>query len=164
MKLAKYQEIIEVDSLEELHDHLRFRHETIYGSFWLWHERGTELGIMINGENAYLLFVTADGAPRKSPPLGMRAVEPVTYEGTREGPSFYSTYSGGTESPDEEIEFLADNYEPTPMDRLYTAPLSQAMKAIDDFFESGERSHRIQWHLLELPPPPPPRKPWWCFW
>ena len=163
MKLAKYQEIIEVNSLEELHDHLRFRHDTIYGSFWLWHDSGTELGIMINGEDAYLLFMTADGNPRKPPPLGMRVVAPVTYKGTGDGPSFYSTYSEGTASPDEAVEFLADNYEPTPMNRLYTAPLSQAMKAIDDFFESGERSQSIQWHLLEFRPSSP-RKPWWRFW
>lgn len=165
MKLAKFKEVIEVNSLDELHDHLRFRHDLVYGSFWLWHESGAELGIMINGEDAYLLFIAADGSPQKSPPLGTRVAGPVTYEGTGEAASLYSTYSEGADSPDEQIDFLADNYEPTPMNRLYTAPLAHAMKAIDAFFESGERSHSIQWLLLEdLPPTPPPRKPWWRFW
>jgi hypothetical protein len=158
MNLAKFQETIEVNSLDELHDHLRFRHDTTYGSFWLWHESGSELGIMINGEDAYLLYTTADGAPRESPPLGMRVVRPATYVGTGAGPTHYSTYSEGTDSPDESIEFFADNYEPTPMNRLYTAPLAQAMKAIDDFFEFGEHSQSIPWLLLE-PPLLAPRKP-----
>ncbi len=168
MKLALFNEVVEVSSLAELHEHLRSRHEGVFGSFWFWHASGTELGVMINGGDACLFFMDANGDARAlpPPPLGVRAVEPVTYVGTRNGPSFYSSYSEGVEAPEEEIEFLADNYEATPMTRLYTAPLPLALKAMDDFFETGERSPSLPWLLIEPPPrpEPPPRKAWWRFW
>ena len=163
MKLAKFRDIVKANSMAELHEHLQCRHHGVFGSFWLWHEDGTELAVMINRDDAYLLFVSSDGVSQQSTLDLMTSPQvPRTYVGGT-GPSLYSSYTKAADSPDEEIEFLADNYEPTPMCRLYTVPLSQATLAIEHFFASGQRSENIEWLLLE-PPPLPPRKPWWRFW
>ncbi|WP_395737348.1 hypothetical protein [Prosthecobacter sp.] len=166
MKIAKFREIVEANSLDELHEHLQARHDSFFGSFWFWHDDGPELSVMVNREDAYLLFISPDGASHHSTlDLMTNPHVPRTYIGGA-GPSLYSSYSKTAEFPDKEIEFLADNHEPTPMSKLYTVPLSQAITAIDHFFVSGQRSENIQWLLLEPPPPPSPpsKKAWWRLW
>jgi len=165
MKLAKFRDIVDINNLAELHEHLLSRDRGFYGSFWLWHDSGAELAVMINGDDSYVLFISSDRAAQHSTlDLMTNPNVPRAYIGS-EGPSLYSSYSEDAEYPDEEVDFLADNYEPTPMSKRYTVPHSQALIVMEEFFISGERSTNIRWYELSaarLPQPPP--KPWWQFW
>jgi len=121
MKLAKFREIVEVNSLAELHEHLCFRHQTTFGSFWLWHDSGTKLALMVNDSDACIIFFFGERNPG------------------------FQSINARTNSPDEEVAFLADNYEPTPMSRYFTVPLSQAISVVDEFYTSGQHSKNIDW-------------------
>ncbi len=164
MKLAIFRDIVEVSTVEELRDRLRFRDESSRVSFWLWHDSGTELSVVVCAEDAYALFVDADGFSNHSTlDVMTHSNEPRTYVGGV-GPSLYVSYSGQTETCDEVVEFLADNGEELSATREYVVPLSRAIEAMEDFFCSGQRSARIEWHKLCSPKVEPPRKFWWQFW
>ena len=124
MKLAKFQEEIEVNTLTELQMQLRSRRDVDFGSFWLWHESGTELAMMVNGNNAHLFFVSDDRR------------------------LMFQSCSPDSNAPDEQARFLADNGEPTPMARYWTVPLFRAITVIEEFFRSGRRSESIDWDEL----------------
>jgi hypothetical protein len=121
MKLAKFREHIEVTTADELPKELQFRHDSSFGSFWFWHEVGTELALMVNGSDAYIHYFPGGGHP------GYQAA-------VREG--------------SDKILFLANNYESTPMPKFTTLSLSQALIAVDEFFQSGRRPSAITWESL----------------
>ena len=124
MKLAKFQEEIEVNTLTELPTQLRSRRGVDFGSFWLWHESGAELAMMVNSNDAYLFFVSGDRNLMSQ------------------------SRSPDSDAPDEEIKFFADNGEPTPVARYWTVPLFRAIVVIEEFFQSGRRSESIDWDEL----------------
>jgi len=77
----------EIQNAEELRTALKFRHDSTFGAFWLWHHNDISLAILINGEDAYVDFFPQAG-------------HPGWWASRRDG--------------DDEIPFLAENYEPHP--------------------------------------------------
>ena len=125
MKLATFQQPVEVASIEQLRKELQFRHDCSFGSFWLWHPTGTELALMVNGSDAYIHFLPGGDHPG---------------------------YQAAVRDRSDEILFLADNYEPTPMPRFTTIPLATALIAVEEFFRSGQRPSSISWDSLCVEP------------
>jgi len=122
MKVAIFREVVDVHSIAALHQHLRYRHESRFGAFWLTHANGNKLAMLVSYDAALLHFFTA-----------------------QDGPFYFSVGKG---SPDEEIPFLADNYESSPMTADHAVPLTDAMTVVDEFYATGQRSERIKWDDL----------------
>lgn len=119
---------------------------------------------MINGGDAYLLFSCDNEKSQHS------TLEVMTYPSAPrryiggQGPTLYCSVSEKSKTQDVMIEFLADNYESTPMSRLYTVRTTDALTVIKDYFITGNRSNQIQWHNLTTSlPEPPKKKRWWQF-
>ncbi len=108
----------EVQTSDELRREMMFRHDSTFACFWLWHEKPVTLAIMINGDDAYLLFVP-------------QADHPGWWAAGRDG--------------ENEIPFLADNYEPTPMARMYTVTTAQAEEAAAEFLKTSARPTCLEW-------------------
>ncbi len=87
MRLAKFRHVVEVENLQQLHEHLRFRDDNGYACFWLWHDNESQLAVMVHGNEASVHFFPYDNHP-----------------------GFIPVIAGGVES-DEMIEFRADNSE-----------------------------------------------------
>ena len=107
-----------------LREQLQFRDENGYASYWFWYSNGSEMGVMFNHEQAYVYFFSNG----KESSFALPAVAP--------------------ENPDELVEFLADNHEPTPMPRWMVVDAVTAEEAIIIFFESGERLSTVAWGEL----------------
>lgn len=164
MKLAIFHELVDVHTTGELREHFRFRHEAVYASFWLWHDNGTELSVVVNHDDAHAMFVDADGSTRHSTmDLMANPQVPRTYIGG-EGPSLFISCCESLEAPDEMVEFLADNYEPLSVSRRNIVLSSLGLQVMEDFLCTGQRSEAILWEQLCSPLPAPKRKRWWQFW
>jgi|GEM_PF-3781975 len=80
---------------------------------------------MFNRRQAYVHFFPGDGS------AGAFALPAVT-----------------PDNPDESVEFLANNGEPTPVQRWMVVDASVAEEAIALFYESGERMSSVAWEEL----------------
>lgn len=125
MQINRFKTPITPRNIDELREHLRFRDDRGFVCFWLWHDNGREMGVMFNRGQAYVHFFPGDGTAGA---FALPAVVP--------------------DSPDESVEFLADNGESTPVQRWMVVDASVAEEAIVLFFESGERLGSVAWEEL----------------
>jgi hypothetical protein len=124
MQINRFHDPIAAENVEQLRQHLRFRNADGFACFWMWHDKGTAFAVMLNGDRAYVHFFPAGGS------AGCQAVSPQSKE------------------PDDYIDFLADNHEPTPMPRSLTVSAEQASQALEEFFVTGQRPSSLNWAEL----------------
>lgn len=124
MKARYFLKEISVSSLGALHNLLGTRHKSELGSFWFYHPSGTELSVMVNRQDAYVHFFPGDASAGYRP-IG---AEPDMWE------SF--------------VEFLADNYESTPVPRAMVVPIERAILAVEEFYQSGAKPEALEWEQL----------------
>ena len=121
--LRVFQEPYEAQNLDELHQRLSFRNDDDAACFWLYHDSGSELGVMFKGDDAYVHYFPGGGHP------GFHPIGAIRERGT-------------------DVPFVADNHELTPVDRTMVVPCRIALSAIDQFFSSGAKPTAIEWESL----------------
>jgi hypothetical protein len=124
MKIRTFRDNGSAETLAELRILLKARYQIHYGSFWLYHPDGPEMGLMVNDEEAYVHYFPGDGSAGYRP-IG---TTPDDWEDT--------------------VEFLADNYEVTPIPRAMVVPLQKAMAVIEEFFAASALPKTLQWERL----------------
>ena len=92
MRLAVFRDMVDVENLQQLHEHLRFRRDDGYACFWLWHNNESQLAVMVHGNNASVHYFPHDNHPGFMPVIACN-------------------------DSDEVIEFRADNGEQTYVPR-----------------------------------------------
>lgn len=95
-----------------------------YGCIWLRHESGTQLAIMIKGQQTYSHFFPCGDHP---------------------GWQVAATEAGDW---DTSVNFRADNGELTPMPLALVLPIERSVEILRHFWQHGERTLREQWTSL----------------
>lgn len=95
-----------------------------FGYIWLHHPNGTQLAVMINGKQTYPHFF-----PDADHPGWQLAAE------------HYADW-------DTEVEFLADNGEPTPMPLALVVPVDRTTAILRYFWKHGSRTDQDTWTSL----------------
>jgi hypothetical protein len=95
-----------------------------YGCIWLRHDNGTQLAIMIKGQQAYPHFFPRDDHP------GWQVAAPEAGDW------------------DTSVTFHADNGELTPMPLALVLPTERTLEILRYFWHHGERSPAEQWTSL----------------
>ena len=123
MKLSVFQDDFEVATIEQLRRHLGVRFEKIFGSFWLWHESGSSMALMVRGEDSYIHFFPKKGHPGFQPE---------------------ERDQGG----DDYVDFRADNFVLTPMPRSLVLPVKSGISIFEEYFTTGSKSASVTWTEL----------------
>ena len=113
---------VKAHNVDELRAQIQFRDSSGFASFWLWHDNGAEMAVMLNGQQAHIHFFPNDGS-----------------EGA------YSLATVPPEHPEETVEFVANTGEPNPVRRRMVIDMPSAEEAIIFFFKTGERSDKLTW-------------------
>jgi hypothetical protein len=95
-----------------------------FGCLWLYHENGTQLAIMVNGRQAYPHFFPAGDHP------GWQIAVPEDANW------------------DTDIDFRADNQEPTPMPSALVVSVERAIKVLEYYWGHGQPTKEERWTSL----------------
>ena len=91
---------------------------------WLYHANGSQLAIMINGQQTYPHFFPAGDHPG------------------------WQVAADDDADWDTEIDFLADNQEPTPTPLALVVPVDRTVEILTHYWHNGSRSETEAWANL----------------
>ena len=123
MRIASLKGQAVASSTSELRSQLVERDIEGKAAYWLWHESGTQLAIMVNRDDACLHFFPFEGHP-----------------------GFHSL--GQEPEWSEMVSFLAENGEPTEVPRPMVIPVQLALSAVEEYFSTGAAPATVAWQEL----------------
>lgn len=112
-----------IDSILQLTCQLETVSQCEFIEIWLNEINGAALCVLVNRDKAFLMFLRAEGDS------GFTSRDP--------------DYSG---SADSQIEFLLANGQRDEYSAQWCVSITEAIKAVYYFFESGQKSPLIFWH------------------
>ena len=124
MEVELFGKLTPTFTLQEAEDYVASFTTESYGCIWLHHANGSQLAIMINGDQAYPHFFPAGDHP------------------------------GWQVAPDDDgdwdtmIDLLADNGEPTPMPHALIVPIDRALAILAHYWQHGSRIDSETWTSL----------------
>jgi hypothetical protein len=111
-----------VGTVEQLRQRLKAVRATQFSEVWLRRADATSLAILVNRRSAWLTYFRDDG-----------------------GQSFSSRNADYAGPDDATMEFLLSNGQMDEYPVAYTIPTSEALRAAEHYFRTGERSPRVTW-------------------
>ena len=111
-------------TLEEAESYVASFTPGSFGCILLHHPNGTQLAVMINGNQTYPHYFPAADHPGWQP--------------AAENDADWDT----------EVEFLADNGEPTPMPLALVVPVERTLAILRYFWQHGGRADEVTWTSL----------------
>lgn len=122
MQIRVFGREAQLSTLADLRNTLSTRNGSV-ASFWLSSNDGSSLAVMVRDESAC-----------------------VHYFPNQEHPGFYAV---GVEADwENQVAFVADNYETTEVPVAMVIPWSEASAAAEEFFRSKSRPASLQWEEL----------------
>ena len=112
-----------INSIEELASYLQTAQKYDYLELWLEQLNGAALSVLVNKDNAWLMFLREEGDS------GFSSRNP--------------DYIGATNA---ELDFLLSNGQRDKYPTSWCLPTNKALQAVLHFFEHGEKPEWIQWH------------------
>jgi Immunity protein Imm1 len=119
--------VFSASSLDELRSHLARIGESPFAELWLWageDESGAALSALVNGDRGWLMCLSGDDED-----MGLSSRDP--------------TYAG---PPDATMEFLLSIGQMDTYPVAWTLPTETVLRALEYYFEHGERPPWITWH------------------
>ena len=111
-------------TLQQAVDYLTSFQTDTFGCMWLHHSNATQLAIMINGRQTYPHFFPAGDHPG------------------------WQVAAKDDADWDTEIDFLADNHEPTPMPLALAVSVDRTVEILTHYWHNGSRTEVETWASL----------------
>lgn len=124
MEVFLFREAMPSFSLQHATEYLTSFTAGSYGCISLYHQNGTQLSVMVNGRQTYPHYFPSDDHP------GWQVV-------------------GEDDSDwDTEVDFLAENREPTPTPIPLVIPVERTLEILTHFWNYGRRTAAERWTSL----------------